>query len=401
MGQAYGFVIAAIYPVITSIFCVLIYLGRENIFIKCRNPLLLIVQNIGGMMCVFLLSLFIAMRPNYNCIFFFIGYTFVYSVFGVSAILRIWQICVNFHISLLKLQYRSSLFLNWNTSSWFSRHKWVGEPPFLRKVLLASVVLFSIPIVFIALPGQTYFEYSSLSCNWKKIPSNIMLGVAILFWSSSILMGTLYKNAKDAYKIKVELGLIALVWFVAVTSFVIYTNPVRRVDRYFSASNIIILANFFSLLICNVIPLHCAWEFEKACRGEQVNSLAIFKKLLLQLEFRDRFHDFLNKTFCQENLQFYEVVTLWKNLSYIDPTRYEKLRSIIEVFVIENSVCEVSLEDKIRTKIMQDFARADPPNTIFDEAVEALIQDMHANSYRQYRVLNKGTFFTTDYQNIL
>lgn len=51
--------------------------------------------------------------------------------------------------------------------------------------------------------------------------------------------------------------------------------------------------------------------------------------------YRNRFHDFLTKQFCQENLQFYEVVMEWKNMRADDTERGVKARAIIDVVCIK------------------------------------------------------------------
>jgi hypothetical protein len=43
--------------VVCLIFCAIVFIYRENIFVKCRNPWLLIAQNLGGLCCVVFLGL--------------------------------------------------------------------------------------------------------------------------------------------------------------------------------------------------------------------------------------------------------------------------------------------------------------------------------------------------------
>lgn len=45
---------------------------------------------------------------------------------------------------------------------------------------------------------------------------------------------------------------------------------------------------------------------------------------------RSDFYEFLSKQFCQENLQFYEMVMEWKKLNINDRTRNERAQIIME-----------------------------------------------------------------------
>jgi hypothetical protein len=71
----------------------------------------------------------------------------------------------------------------------------------------------------------------------------------------------------------------------------------------------------------------------------------------------------------------------------IRKTRKEYLRLL--QFINDGSVCQVHAPDETRTKIMKESVREEIPNTIFDAALAALIEDMHVNSYRQYCSLSE------------
>jgi len=92
----------------------------------------------------------------------------------------------------------------------------------------------------------------------------------------------------------------------------------------------------------------------------------------------------LERQFCQENIQFYEVVTIWKATPSTDQERSIKAKSIVDLFVKEGGVCQVNISAVTREKILRTMASDDIPSDIFDEAMEALLQLMYENSFSKF-----------------
>ena len=60
----------------------------------------------------------------------------------------------------------------------------------------------------------------------------------------------------------------------------------RKVNKKFSASSLIIIANTITLLVSNLWPLYIALQFEGESGGEHSKKKANFQKLLQNVNFR-------------------------------------------------------------------------------------------------------------------
>lgn len=396
MGSTFGAYWAAFYPAYCLICTVLIYRKRANSFIKCRNPLFLIVQNLGSMVSCLFLSTYIYLRPDYPCQLFYVGLITTYSLFATPLLLRTWEYCVNFHISLLKLHYRATMYVKWEKTSWVYEHRWVGSPIFLKRLLLFAVIFMCLPIIAIGFPSQ--FEYDDISwgCSMKGGAIYIGLGGGLIFLVAAVGMGFLIYRSQDAFKIKTELNILALLWFSILVTFVVYVNvPSRPYHDALPASTFILIGYVVTIFICNILPLYYAHQSDKIRSRKSSGTLSHFSSMLESVAFRNRFHEFLTRQFCQENLQFYELVMEWKALRPNDPERAIKARSIVDVFVVEHSVCQVHMPEVLRNQIIKESTQDDISSTIFDAALSALVEDMHVNSYRQFTSTESSIFDTS------
>jgi len=170
-----------------------------------------------------------------------------------------------------------------------------------------------------------------------------------------------------------------LLIIVTIVSFVAYDNSMAPA---FNACLIVLLDYYVILFLSCALPLIYAHQFDKAFAKTR-GSFPQFVSLLDSVEFRESFHTFLAKQFCQENLQFYEVIQFWKALA-VGPEKLAKAQSIVTVFVIENGMCQINMTGEIRERIIKGLASSPLPDTLFDEAVESLTQDMYYNSFAQF-----------------
>jgi len=213
---------------------------------------------------------------------------------------------------------------------------------------------------------------------------------ALIFLAVAIAIGLLIFKARDVYRIKIEISMLAFIWFIVVISFLIYSQGPRPQQRRFPSAFILIIAYFFSLFVCNGLPLIYAYRFDKKNSGTR-GGPAHFVALLQSIEFRNIFHDFLTRQFCQENLQFYEIVTEWKSLPHNDPEKLLKAKSIVDAFIVENGLCQVNISASVRDTLMEKTKMEEIPNDTFDEALNAILELMYENSYQQYvRNMQRG-----------
>jgi len=299
---------------------------------------------------------------------------------------------VKYHISLLKLHYRSFFTHNPKTS-WFFKHKWVASRPFLRK-LMVGLMLFLASFNFVLFVPDL-FKYSPISGGCTETGSDVvfytLVSFALITLLTVVVFGFLLFRAKDVYKVKIELSILALYWLATVVAYMGYGFTERLAQRNFSTDYLVVIGIFVTFVLCNVVPLIYAYRFDRSLGAE--GSLLHFKYLLESVEFRNAFYKFLTTQFCQENLQFYEVVTEWKNLPLNDPSCRSKARSIISVFVVDTGVCQINITAPLRSKIMTQIERDPLPCSIFDEVLECIVVDMHLDSFRQFKNKFPGVVF--------
>ena len=58
-------------------------------------------------------------------------------------------------------------------------------------------------------------------------------------------------------------------------------------------------------------------------------------------------------------------------------------------FVEDDSVCQISIDDSVRAKILEDACMEVPPSSIFDAILDIVIEEMHVNSFSHYKALSK------------
>jgi len=164
---------------------------------------------------------------------------------------------------------------------------------------------------------------------------------------------------------------------------VAFYNFGKNPDANFNPSLLILIAYVITLFLTCALPLYYAHRFDVLLEKKR-GTFAQFMSLLDLAEFRDDFHGFLTKRFCQENLQFYEVVTLWKSIAEAHPKKRQKALSILEVFVSEQGICQVHIDEEMKAKIMRNISLGLIPEDLFDEALEQLLADMYNNYFSQF-----------------
>jgi len=97
---------------------------------------------------------------------------------------------------------------------------------------------------------------------------------------------------------------------------------------------------------------------------------------------RTGFFDFLTKQFCQENMQFYEVVQDWKVLP--ETERTARAQDVVKVFIGENAAYQVHLNSDLVEAISAGLEVNPISSNLFDEALKELVMDMYQNSFQPF-----------------
>lgn len=370
----------------------LVFVRREHYFIKCRSPIFLITQNVGSMMCALLLSIYWAFKPNISCGVYFMAYVFAEAGMGVALSMRCWQYSVNYHISVLKAQYRESLFGSaaiWKTDKlwWLFTHKWVSSFSFLVKILIVIyVLLFVVMLIpFLARYEDTVSYNEQGLCQIKDPLAYTIIAIGATFVLFDISLATLIRKSRDAYHIKTETLMLSVLWIAALLIGGLFSS-FGAFPSAISAELVLVVAILLTLLVSTIFPLFLSYRYDKYMEKSKYDvNLSYFEDLLQSFHFRNVFHDFLTKEFAQENLLFYEIVNRWKELPPQDPTKNSMAQHIYGNFILSHGVCQVNIEDDVKQKIEQKIKLDPIPDTIFDEVFEMLVNDMLLSSFRQFK----------------
>lgn len=254
----------------------------------------------------------------------------------------------------------------------------------MQKALAVGMILFSLPIVLILQFDQGMTQCISVDIRVTTYSAVVSLSFVVVV----LILVVLIWRSKDAFKVKLEVIAVAIIWTAAIIG-------TTAMDAKYTGSTlpsaiIVIVCHTLNLLVCNSVPLYYGCQWEKAICGMHVGHLAHFLELLESIQFRNVFHDFLTKRFCQESLLFYEMVVNWESLRHDDSFRKTKFQSIIQVFIMEGSLCEINIPGTIRSKIMENSLQELPPSSFFSEALEHIIKDLFLNSYQQFALMKES-----------
>jgi len=285
---------------------------------------------------------------------------------------------------------------------WFYRHRWIAGKPFLNRLLVASTVVLTVFLVLVDIhPAR--MDNVSQACVFNTLFTVIGALFSASILCASIIIGTLIRHSRDVYRMKAEIGAVAVVWAISLLGSYLFNELETDHMRLLVPGGIIffLFGQIATFVVSNLLPLAYAYQYDNS-NGEKEGTIEDFATKLQSLDFRNHFHDFLTKQFCQENLQFYEVVQEWKLMNPNDPhlDKTESAKMIVQNFIEEGAVCQVNIEGDLRTAITAKVREAGDGGgihgDIFDTAVEALVYDMHVNSYRLFMASSQYKMLLTD-----
>jgi len=384
----YGIVLTVIFGIASIVGTIMIYLKRNHTFIRCRNPFFLIVQNIGTLTAATITSLYLGLRPDFSCYAYEIGASMPFAGLALPMAVRCWEYCVNFHISKVRSKFRSNVLLpNWGEASWFFRNRWVAGPRFMMKFFfLVDWIWFLPTIPFFLQKGQYDYNQKTNSCSSSfSGGTEVTVVMVLIFVFLAIFLGILMRGSRDAYRIKNEISIIAFSWLFVIILWIPFSLSTNLSAKF--PPNIWLLIGFYwTFCWCTIFPLVLAYRHDQLDVGEATSGFKEFIEKLENLHFRNAFHDFLALQFCQENILFYEVVMDWKRLPVGDSTRNANAKFINENYILESGVCQVNISGPTRERINLAVNKLEAlPEDLFDEALAAVLNVMHANSYYQFK----------------
>lgn len=387
MGEAYGYVLLAVFAVVVIAITTIIFLRRNHPIIKSRDPLLLVVQNLGSLLVAALVSIYIALRPQYPCCAYYTGLYGLFAFFIFPLAIRCWAYAINFYLSKVRSKFRANVLLpDWGGTSWFVRNRWIGSVKFLRKVLFGGFWIFLIPIIPYCADDERWDYDSDLKCPTGTNGMIATIVFMVFFVVVAIFVSILTWNMHDAYMIKFEIKLLPVIWVLETIAFFIYSRAPGNVQSVVPPTIWNLIGLYASFLLCNLYPLYLDKKEQRVIPvGEAAQGFEEFVNQLEFLPFRNAFRDFLALQFCQENILFYENVCDWKRMSGSDNERIAIAKAIRDNYILESGVCQINISGPTRERVVTAVARDAIPNDVFDEALNAVLSNMHVNSYYQFK----------------
>jgi len=386
MGQLYGLVLAGVSAILILVVSCLIYLKRNNPFIKSRKPECILIQNAAVFCCSILFSIYIGLRPNCSCLVMLSASTINISVLGFIVLIRAYKYCVACRVAILKARFRFNEFVpDWSEPSWLYRNLWITRHKFICRVLITTSIIFTAPLFSYFSPSvhMPYIE-KTLTCpipvSWMYFYNALAAIIVVLY----VCIGILIRNSKDAYRLRLETLAQGCIWtavFFIITAYPFLFSDTQ--ERIVPPIICYMFGLFGTICISNILPLFYA--FFKDPLKSFTGSFEQFVTLLESASFRNSFYSYLTLQFCGENLQFYETVKSWKNLTPNDERKRPRALLIYVHFVKEDALCQVNISFDVKENITVNMEKTEIPSDIFDDAFAALLSDMYFNSFVHFR----------------
>lgn len=387
--QVYGLVLTILFGLVCLPVTFEVLRKRTHPFIVCRNPFFLIVQSLGALLACSTLTLYIALHPDYDCNLYYAGTMFAFAFVAFPMALRIWEYCVQFHLVLLRVKFRSNTELTkgWEKEHWFFRNKWAGSPKFLFKLYVFGFWVWLTPIIPQAIIiGPDGYNENDI-CTVFDGSIYISLAFVLCYFILVVVMCFLTWGAYDSYRIKAEMKTIVGIWLIV---FLVWT-PYTSLDfpfQFIMPSAFFITLGMYATFLCTAV-----WALYLVRREQQIEIgmlSAGYKAFVDELEFlpfRNTFFDFLATQFAQENLLFYEAVTDWKRMMPSNTSRCSTALTIRETFIDDAGLCQVNIDSDVKYAIDTALHEnlVDIPSDLFDTALAAVLNNMHTNSYTVFK----------------
>lgn len=128
---------------------------------------------------------------------------------------------------------------------------------------------------------------------------------------------------------------------------------------------------------------------------------AQLKQVLDNDPTRRRFRRYLNTLKMDENVRFWDSVTIFKSESSVEK-RISSARAIVLTFVLDTAPLQVNLSSHVRNDIISAFHKSDTVQlgsvSLFDKAMDELFQDLRqSDAFRAF--LENDTFSVADISN--
>lgn len=395
MVAVYGLVLTVAFAIVCVVGTVGVHINRHHPFIKYRHPTLLTLQNCGTLLTTTIISLYIALRPNFNCHLYTLATFLAYSNIGFPVTIRVWVYVVNFYLSQVRSKLKpDELMDDLGDHSIFFRHRWVIKYKVWFLVFCFTFWIWLLPLV----PQFLYEnnnEYSETTGNCKVYQPTLFISALILlsyvffgFFCAKLIWGI-----KDAYKIKTELTLISITWLLFICIWLPWTTLDLTTKAHVPGAFWILLGLYVTFFFSSLFPLYFVYRGERVDKVLSEAGYSDFVEMLENPPVRTEFHDFLMRQLCQENILFYEVVMNWKRMDVHNPKRAAHAIQICETYIMESGACTINIDFHERERVMLQVHNKDEqiPQDIFDAPLKTVLGMMHANSYYQFKTNRLNT----------
>jgi len=205
-----------------------------------------------------------------------------------------------------------------------------------------------------------------------------------LYVAAVLLFAFVIGTAKDAFRIRDELRLVAASWLVCTVLWVVFTygNVSDICSYYLPGFFFVELAYISSFVFSTMWVWWLALQDSKKKDSEAPSSALRLAQLLEDSKFKKDFANFLCLQLCIENLHFWEAVQKYRYVG--ENEAHKEGKTIYEKYIESGGPYEIAVPSKVKKVIEKSVAEACYAPTLFDDACTYILDLMETDSLPRF-----------------
>jgi len=356
-----------------------------------RYPFFSAASNIGAFIGSAILSIFLTTDPDFPCGLMLWSTNIIFPLYGLPMVFG--AIGYGFHFYLSEQQASARVELV-QSSQAFSTSLEEQLPPIwkyrhylsFRNLLYAFAVF--IVLHFIEAIVETVVFIDTFSHNMNPCnPSFVEYrtgAIAIAYVVAVLVISVVIRNGKDAYNIKTEYLILAVLWLFICIFYFIYQQTGLQTKLEVRSAIVLLIGLYSGFCIKTVYPYLYVVLYLERRDHKGAETEFHFKTLLDNLSFRNVFYEYLKLQFCSENLLCWEAIANWNVLARENsPHAKGQALMIFDKFIREDAPFELNIQAKQRedleTQLKLEGDIIDP--NIYAGVEKTLVHDLYLGSY--------------------
>jgi len=212
-----------------------------------------------------------------------------------------------------------------------------------------------------------------------------MAFISGIYLLAILVIAVFLREGNDAYRIKTELLLLAILWFLCLPAYFVYSllNLGATTDVY--SELILLFGLYVSFCIRTISPCLSATR-KNLAKQKEITSEQDFIDILANVHFRNCFYEYLKLQFCAEGLLCWEAIATYHALRKTNQVAANRqARTVFEKFIKEGAPFELNIPLSQRHEIQDklgDFRDFEP--SIFREIERTIIHELYLASYAEF-----------------